>query len=131
MVFAGFLAGNAVLETDGSNRDCQVTGKLLAGPVVDKDLGCPHVADNGSMLNLSERKLLGFVDLDLGGMAVRVPVLADEHQPPVGVPLVSLECEGRTCEIIVRGDTSSQEVGREMREVAEQAVRHLSGKLLN
>ncbi len=83
------------------------------------------------MLNFAERKLLGFVDLDLGGMAVRVPVLADEHQPRAGVPLVSLECQGRTCEIIVRGDTTSQEVGREMREVAEQAVRHLSGKLLN
>ncbi len=85
------------------------------------------------MLSLTERKLLGFLDLDLGAMEVRVPVRA--AAPGVDSALesevVSLECDGSTCEIIVHADPTSEEVSDGMREVAKQALRHLSQKLLN
>jgi len=80
-----------------------------------------------------DRKLLGFVDLDLGRRAVRVPVqavapLTDQDIPQ---PLVSFECEGGLCEILVRGDANSAAVGQALQEVVASAVRHLSAKLLN
>jgi hypothetical protein len=85
------------------------------------------------MLSLTERKLLGFLDLDLGAMEVRVPVRA--AAPGVDIApqsdVVSLECDGSTCEIIVHADPSSDVVSDRMREVAKQALRHLSEKLLN
>jgi hypothetical protein len=85
------------------------------------------------MLSLSERTLLGFLDLDLGAMEVRVPVRAAAPGVDVAAQseVVSLECDGSTCEIIVHADPSSEEVGDRIREVARQALRHLSQKLLN
>jgi hypothetical protein len=46
-------------------------------------------------------------------------------------PLVSFECEGGLCEILVRGDANSAAVGRALEDVAAAVVRHLSAKLLN
>ena len=80
-----------------------------------------------------DRKLLGFVDLDLGRRAIRVPVQAVDPltEPDTSRPLVSFECEGGICEILVRGDASSAAVGQALPEVVASAVRHLSAKLLN
>jgi hypothetical protein len=80
-----------------------------------------------------DRKLLGYVDLDLGRRAVRVPVQAVDPMTEQGAsaPLVSFECEGDLCEIVVRGDASSAAVGRALEDVTAAAVRHLSAKLLN
>lgn len=86
------------------------------------------------MLSLTERKLLGFLDLDLGAMEVRVPVRAAAKGVDCAASeseVVSLECDGSTCEIIVHADPSSEEVSDGMREIAKQALRHLSQKLLN
>jgi hypothetical protein len=80
-----------------------------------------------------DRKLLGFVDVDLGRRAVRVPVQAVDPltERDIPQPLVSFECEGGVCEILVRGDASSAAVGQALPEVVAAAVRHLSAKLLN
>jgi hypothetical protein len=80
-----------------------------------------------------DRKLLGFVDLDLGRKAVRVPVQAVDPmtEQDRSRPLVSFECEGDVCEIVVRGDANSAAVGQALQDVVAAAVRHLSAKLLN
>ena len=81
------------------------------------------------MFPQAERPLLGFVNLDLGGMHVQVPIRSAEED--ADAPLVSLECDGAQCQIVVRGDASSPAVGEAMPGVAAQAMRHLSHKLLN
>ncbi len=85
------------------------------------------------MIATDHRKLLGFLDLDLGGMEVRVPVRSANPmvEPELNAPLVSLECHGSRCEIIVRGEADSKAVNEGVEQVAEQALRHLSRKLLN
>jgi len=47
------------------------------------------------------------------------------------LPLVSLECEGGVCEIVVRGDAQSESVSHSLQDVALEALRHMSGRLLN
>lgn len=86
-----------------------------------------------NMFIAPDRKLLGFVDLDLGHRAVRVPVQAVNPLAEDGTraPLVSLECEGGLCEILVRGDANSEAVGRGLQQVAALALRHFSAKLFN
>lgn len=81
------------------------------------------------MQTLSERELVGYVELEVGSLAVQVPLRAAE--PAVEMPLASFETEGDACAIVVRGDTSSTAVEAALREAADQAIRHLSRKLLN
>ena len=82
---------------------------------------------------LSEAELLGFVELQVGSIAVQVPIRA--AQPAVDgaapLPLASFATDGDACAILVRGDASSALVERAVREAAHEAVRHLSRKLLN
>jgi hypothetical protein len=80
-----------------------------------------------------ERRLLGYVDLNLGHRSIRLPIQGIDPmtETTVSSPLVSLECEGGVCEIVVRGDAQSEGVGRSLQEVALEALRHMSGRLLN
>lgn len=80
-----------------------------------------------------ERKLLGFVDLDLGQRSIRLPIQGVDPmtEAETSAPLVSLECDGEFCEIVVRGDAESESVTRSLEQVAAEALRHMSGRLLN
>jgi hypothetical protein len=77
----------------------------------------------------SGSELLGFVELEVGSLAVQVPIRAAE--PATELPLASFETDGDACAILVRGDTSSKAVEVALRDAAHDAIRHLSRKLLN
>ena len=81
------------------------------------------------MQTLSDRALVGFVELEVGSLAVQIPLRAAE--PALELPLASFETEGDACAILVRGDTSSTAVEAALRDAAHEAIRHLSRKLLN
>jgi hypothetical protein len=88
------------------------------------------------MNSIAEAELVGFLELQVGSLAVKVPVRAADQAPIVvdddcEIPLATFETEGNSFAILVRGDTSSRAVERAMREAAQAAVRHLSRKLLN
>jgi len=84
---------------------------------------------------LSKSALLGFVELQVGSLAVQVPIRAADSEPEgpttEALPLASFATEGDGCVILVRGDTGNAEVENAVREAAREAVRHLSRKLLN
>jgi hypothetical protein len=82
-------------------------------------------------MQLHQAELLGFVQLDLGSMAVQVPVRVAKGEEAAAEPLASFQQEGDACAIIVRGDTSSTEVSAAMKRAAQDAIRHFSRKLLN
>jgi hypothetical protein len=81
------------------------------------------------MQTLTKTELVGFMELQVGSLAVQVPIRAAEPGP--ALPLASFEVEGDACAILIRGDSSSKAVERAMGEAAKQAVAHLSRKLLN
>lgn len=81
------------------------------------------------MQTLTKTELVGFMELQVGSLAVQVPIRAAEPGP--SLPLASFEVEGDACAILIRGDSSSKAVERAMGEAAKQAVVHLSRKLLN
>jgi hypothetical protein len=81
------------------------------------------------MQTLAKTDLVGFMELQVGSLAVQVPIRSAEPAPTL--PLASFEVEGNTCAILVRGDTASKAVERAMGEAARQAMMHLSRKLLN
>jgi len=81
------------------------------------------------MHTLTKTELVGFMELQVGSLAVQVPIRASEPEP--ALPLASFEVEGDKCAILVRGDTASKAVERAMGEAAKLAVSHLSRKLLN
>lgn len=86
------------------------------------------------MQALSQAELLGFVELQVGSLAVQVPLRAADPvalEQPGSAPLASFAVEGDACAILVRGDTSNVQVEKAVREAAQEAVRHLSKKLLN
>lgn len=86
------------------------------------------------MQALSQAELLGFVELQVGSLAVQVPIRAADPRPlevPGSEPLASFAVEGDACAILVRGDTSNAQVEQAVREAAREAERHLSRKLLN
>lgn len=85
------------------------------------------------MITHPERKFLGFVDLDLGRRAVRVPVQAVNplDESATQAPLVSFEYDGDNCEFLVRGDASSEAVNQSLQNAAVEALRLLSSKILN
>lgn len=88
--------------------------------------GRTHVS---CMQTLTKTELVGFMELQVGSLAVQVPIRAAEPGPQL--PLASFEVEGDACAILIRGDSSSKAVERAMGEAAKQAVVHLSRKLLN
>jgi hypothetical protein len=81
------------------------------------------------MHSLTKTELVGFVELQIGSLAVNVPIRAAE--PAAALPLASFEIEGDSYAILIRGDSSSKAVEQAMGEAAKQAVTHLSRKLLN
>gem|GEM_PF-6543560 len=96
-----------------------------------------HLADRLSrthlprvMQTLSNKELVGYVELQVGSLKVEVPIRAASQSSPAE-PLAKFETEGNAFAILVRGDVSSKPVERAMQEAAAEAVRHLSRKLLN
>lgn len=81
------------------------------------------------MQTLTKTELVGFMELQVGSLAVQVPIRSAEPTP--SLPLASFEVEGDACAILIRGDSSSKAVERAMGEAAKQAMVHLSRKLLN
>jgi len=77
----------------------------------------------------TKTQIVGFMELQVGSLAVQVPIRAAEPTP--ALPLASFEVEGESYAILIRGDSSSKAVERAMGEAAKQAVVHLSRKLLN
>jgi len=80
-----------------------------------------------------ERRLLGFVDLDLGHRSVRLPIQGVDPmtENETNSPMVSLECDGDYCEIVVRGDAESPSVTQSLQDVAAEALKFMSGRILN
>lgn len=85
------------------------------------------------MQSLSEKKLVGYVELQVGTYAVRVPVRAAESAATdeAAEPVATFDVEGENYAISVRGDARSAEVEEAVRKAAEDAFVHLSRKLLN
>ena len=85
------------------------------------------------MQSITEAELVGFLELQVGSLAVKVPVRSARAagQDWTALPLATFETEGSSFASLVRGDTSSKAVERAIREAAQEAVRHLSKKLLN
>lgn len=81
------------------------------------------------MQTLTNTELVGFMELQVGSLAVQVPIRAADPVP--SMPLASFEVDGDACAILIRGDSSSKAVERAMGEAAKLAVAHLSRKLLN
>jgi hypothetical protein len=81
------------------------------------------------MQALTNNELVGFMELQVGSLAVQVPIRAADPTP--ALPLASFEVDGEGCAILIRGDSSSKAVERAMGEAAREAVQHLSRKLLN
>jgi hypothetical protein len=77
----------------------------------------------------TKTQIVGFMELQVGSLAVQVPIRAAEPTP--SLPLASFEVEGDSYAIFIRGDSSSKAVERAMGEAAKQAMVHLSRKLLN
>ena len=85
------------------------------------------------MQTLSRTEVLGFVELQVGSLNVRVPICAAETkvEDKWQAPQATFAVEGESYAIMLRGDPNSQFVGRAVAEAADDAVRHLSRKLLN
>lgn len=87
------------------------------------------------MQRIPEKAILGFIEVQVGSLAVKVPVRAadpqGEGQP--SQPLAAFATEGSSYAILVRNgsDTSSPILERAVEEAAEEALKHLSRKLLN
>jgi hypothetical protein len=82
------------------------------------------------MQTLSQAELLGFVELQVGSLAVQVPIRAnptDENE----VPMASFAVDGESCAILIKGNTEAPQMKEAVAQVAQEAVRHLSRKLLN
>lgn len=82
-----------------------------------------------AMQTQTKTELVGFMELQVGSLAVQVPIRSANPEP--ALPLASFEVDGAGCAILIRGDSSSKAVERAMGDAAKQAVTHLSRKLLN
>jgi hypothetical protein len=86
------------------------------------------------MQTLPEKKLVGYIELEVGSLEVQVPIRAAEPGADAETgrtPLASFVTEGEAYAIVVRGDSTSAAVEGAVRTAAQEAVRHLSRKLLN
>jgi hypothetical protein len=77
----------------------------------------------------TKTQIVGFMELQVGSLAVQVPIRSAEPTP--ALPLASFEVEGESYAILIRGDSASKAVERAMGDAAREAVAHLSRKLLN
>ena len=85
------------------------------------------------MQSLAKSNLVGFVELKVGSLNVQVPIRSAKSAEPLdaSLPLASFEAEGKSCAILIRGDQSSRAVEKAVNEAAQEALVHLSRKLLN
>ncbi len=85
------------------------------------------------MQSMTKNELVGFVELQVGSLAVQVPIrhAEVEEQADAALPLAFFQAEGDSCAILIRGDSSSRGMERAVTEAAKQALVHLSRKLLN
>lgn len=80
------------------------------------------------MLNHAE--LVGFVELKVGSLDVRVPVRR-VPEPVAETPLAEFAIEGTAFAIMVRDKDKSAQMMAAVQEAAEEALKQLSRKLLN
>jgi hypothetical protein len=82
---------------------------------------------------LASAKILGYVELKVGTLDIEVPIRAREAPLPVaaGAPLAMFEVEGDMYAIVVSSDSRSANMREAVEQAAEDALRHLSRKLLN
>ncbi len=81
-------------------------------------------------------EVVGFLELKVGSLSVKVPVKSMESATRIMddgavLPLASFEAEGNDYAIVVRGEPSSKAVESAMQRAAQEAIQHLSRKLLN
>ncbi len=80
------------------------------------------------------RDLLGFIELEVGSVPVRkvrIPLRSAASRGDQSQPLAAFEKDGDWFSIFVRGDPSTPSVEKAVEEAAQQALVHLSRKLLN
>jgi len=82
------------------------------------------------MQSLTDKEIMGYVELQVGSLKVEVPIRAQHNGGPAD-PIARFEMEGDVCAILVRGDPSSRQAERAMQAAAKDAVKQLSRKLLN
>jgi hypothetical protein len=85
------------------------------------------------MQALPGRRVLGFIELQVGSLPVKVPVqaAAPSADDDRSLPLAQFEVQGDSCAISVRAEPSAPGVEQAVRQAADQAIVHLSRKLLN
>ena len=79
---------------------------------------------------ITQAELVGFVELKIGSIDVRVP-LRQVAEPKQDTPLAVFYVEGNEYAIFVRGKDRSDPMMAAVEEASIEAVRHLSKKLLN
>jgi len=79
---------------------------------------------------LVEAELVGFVELKVGSLDVRVPV-RKIPEPELDTPLATFTMEGTAFAILVRDKDKSAKLMEAVHEAAEDALKILSRKLLN
>jgi len=117
--------GSAPESTPGPPRQLEVRMIVQDGDLA-RTLGATHVL---GMQSQTKTQIVGFMELQVGSLAVQVPIRTAEPTP--ALPLASFEVEGDSYAILIRGDSSSKAVERAMGEAAREAITHLSRKLLN
>jgi hypothetical protein len=81
-------------------------------------------------MTLNDARLLGFVELTVGSLQVQVPIRALESATH-DTPLARFEVHGNKYAIMVSEESRSETMRKAVEEAAEDALRHLSKKLLN
>jgi hypothetical protein len=112
---------------DGTSSKSSEPSRPGARP--DDLAGMDEATHVSCMLSQTKTQIVGFMELQVGSLAVQVPIRAAEPTP--AMPLASFEVEGESYAILIRGDSSSKAVERAMGDAAKEAVAHLSRKLLN
>ncbi len=79
---------------------------------------------------MAAAELVGFVELKIGSLDVRVP-LRKAPEPTKETPLAVFQVEGNEYAIFVRDKDRSSPMMEAVEEACHEAVRHLSKKLLN
>lgn len=76
-------------------------------------------------------RVVGFIDLKLANVTVRVPVRSAEETAMDSSLLATVEEEGRVMSIVVRGPMSSKPVQTALRKAAKEVAGILSRRVLN
>ncbi len=79
---------------------------------------------------LVEAELVGFVELKVGSLDIKVPV-RKVLEPSADTPLATFAMEGPQYAILVRDKDKSDQLMEAVHEAAEEALKQLSRKLLN